>query len=62
MNIFWNYVIDSDFAGIETKDLSNFGVDLRYPDDYYIPDIDEVRFYTDLAKKISLLILERLRN
>lgn len=54
--------IDNDFANIDTRDLSNFGVDIRYPDDYYVPDIEEVKFYSSLAEKIKYLVLEKLKN
>jgi hypothetical protein len=42
------------------KELSDFGVDIRYPDDYYIPEIEEVKFYYDLAKRIKDLVLKKI--
>lgn len=41
-------------------ELSSFGVDVRYPDDFYIPDIKEVKFYYDLAKQVKDLVLAKL--
>ncbi len=29
--------IDKEFANIDPKELSDFGVDVRYPGDFYIP-------------------------
>ena len=52
--------IDKDFANIEIKKLSTFGVDIRYPDDFYEPDIEEVKFYYDLSKRIKNLVLKKL--
>ena len=53
--------IDRDFSGIDIDELSDFGVNIRYPDDYYIPEINEVRFYYDLAKRIKSLVLEKIK-
>ncbi len=42
-----------DFEYIELKDLSDFGVDIRYPDDFYIPDLSETNQYIEIAKSIK---------
>ncbi|MEK7449773.1 MAG: HEPN domain-containing protein [Planctomycetota bacterium] len=55
-------LMDKDFAGIEVKELSTFGVDIRYPEDFYIPDIEEAKFYYDLAKRIKELVLKKISN
>lgn len=52
--------IDKNFANIEVKNLSYFGVDIRYPDDFYVPDMEEVKFYYDLTKRIKSLVLTKL--
>ncbi len=46
-------LIDKDFVNIEVRELSSFGVDIRYPDDFYVPNI------LDLSKK---KILENLQE
>jgi len=53
-------LIDKDFSNIDIKELSGFGVDIRYPDDFYIPDIEEAKFYYKLAKQISGLVFVKL--
>jgi hypothetical protein len=53
--------IDTDFSGIDIDELSDFGVNIRYPDDFYVPEIDEVRFYYDLANRIKSLVLEKIK-
>lgn len=53
-------MIDEDFANIEVRELSRFGVDVRYPDDFYIPDMEEVKFYYELTKQIKNLVLAKL--
>ncbi len=52
--------IDNDFNHIDVEELSDFGVDIRYPDSFYIPEIDEVKFYYDLAVKIKHLVLKKI--
>ena len=52
--------VNKDFENIEVRNLSWFGVDIRYPDDFYIPEIEEVKFYYDLTKKIKDLVLTKL--
>jgi HEPN domain-containing protein len=36
--------IDKDFADIDPKELSDFGVDARYPGDMYIPSVTITKF------------------
>lgn len=38
----------ASFSQIELKDLSEFGVTIRYPDDFYLPNNEEVYFYTNV--------------
>ena len=45
--------IDKDFAAIDPKELSDFGVDARYPGDMYIPDENETLEYKNLAFEIK---------
>ena len=53
--------IDDNFNDIDIDELSDFGVDVRYPDSFYIPGIDEVRFYYDLAIEIKTLVLGKIK-
>ena len=50
--------IDKDFADIDPKELSEFGVDARYPGDMYIPDEKETLEY----KKLSFEIKDFVEN
>jgi hypothetical protein len=38
---------------IDLKSLTDFGVAVRYPDDFYIPDLKETLEYRDIAFKIE---------
>lgn len=52
--------LDNDFQGINVENLSQFGVRIRYPDDFYVPDMEEVKFYYNLANQIKKLIISKL--
>jgi HEPN domain-containing protein len=41
---------------IDLKSLTDFGVAVRYPDDFYIPDIKETLEYCDIAFEIKEIV------
>lgn len=51
--------IDKCSFEIDLKSLTDFGVSIRYPDDFYIPGITETKEYILIAKDIKTLV-ERL--
>ncbi|MFC0876869.1 HEPN domain-containing protein [Saccharicrinis sp. FJH2] len=51
---------DGDFVDIDPKELSDFGVDARYPGDMYIPDKDETLAYKKFAFEIKELVGHKL--
>jgi len=52
--------IDKDFSEIDPGELSDFGVDARYPGDMYIPDKNETLKYKKLAFKIKELVENKI--
>ncbi len=52
--------IDKDFTKIDPKELSDFGVDARYPGDMYIPGEKETLEYRDLAFEIKNLVEDKI--
>jgi HEPN domain-containing protein len=52
--------IDNDFSDIDTKELSDFGVDVRYPGDMYIPNEDETLQYKEIAFEIKDFVEKRI--
>jgi HEPN domain-containing protein len=54
--------IDKDFAEIDPGELSDFGVDARYPGDLYIPDEKETLEYKKLAFEIKILVENKIEN
>ena len=52
--------VDQDFADIDPKELSDFGVDVRYPGDLYIPGENETLEYKKLALEIKDLVKNKI--
>ena len=41
---------------IKLKSLTDFGVSVRYPDDFYIPDQKETIYYRDIAIEVKIIV------
>lgn len=52
--------IDRDFDTIDPKELSDFGVDARYPGDMYIPSEEETLEYKKIAQGVKELVEEKI--
>jgi HEPN domain-containing protein len=54
--------IDSDFESLyeKTKKLTDYAIDIRYPDDFYIPTIEEARNAFESATFVKEFILKKL--
>ena len=48
--------IDAKNFDIDLGSLTDFGVSIRYPDDFYLPDKDETAQYRGIALKVKLVI------
>ncbi|MGM0566211.1 MAG: HEPN domain-containing protein [Bacteroidota bacterium] len=54
--------IDKDFEDIDPKELSDFGVEVRYPGDMYIPGEHETLEYKNLALEIKELVEHKINR
>ncbi|MFO7933855.1 MAG: HEPN domain-containing protein [Bacteroidales bacterium] len=54
--------IDDENFHFDFKNLTEFGVSVRYPDDFYIPSITEAKEYIDLSKDVKGVIETLLRS
>jgi len=52
--------IDAVFSCIDVKELTSFAVDVRYGDEFYMPDMEEVEYYYTLAKTIKVMVMEAI--
>jgi HEPN domain-containing protein len=48
--------IDDKIFDIDLGSLTDFGVSIRYPDDFYLPDKDETLFFRQIAFKIKEIV------
>jgi HEPN domain-containing protein len=47
---------DNDFKNIETKNLNDFGVEIRYPDNFLSPSMEETKEYIQMVLDIKNLV------
>ena len=52
--------IDNEFECFDPKNLTDFGVAMRYPGDFYIPSNDEVSEYKELAIQIMEFVERKI--
>jgi len=53
--------IDSKDFNVDLGSLSDFGVNIRYPDDFYIPDKEETVQYRDVAHAIQEIVEKKIK-
>jgi len=54
--------IDTQHFRIELQSLNEFGVSVRYPDDFYIPGVKETSEYVEIAKKVKSTVETLLKS
>ena len=42
--------------------LTNYAVELRYPDDFYIPDLDEAKEAYEIALRVKEFVIQKINN
>lgn len=52
--------IDNSFKTLDVGTLTSYAVDVRYPDDFYSPSIDEARYCFEIATKAKDFILKKI--
>ena len=53
--------VEKDFKSLEyALILNQYSVEIRYPDDFYIPDISEARNAYDIAVKVREFVLKKI--
>jgi HEPN domain-containing protein len=53
--------INNDAFQIDLKSLTDFGVTVRYPDDFYIPEVKEALEYREIAVQIKEIVEELIK-
>lgn len=52
--------IDKEFENYDIGNLTHYAVEVRYPDDFYIPSLKEAKEAYEIAKKIKIFIFNKL--
>jgi HEPN domain-containing protein len=55
-------VSPGQFDQIDLKSLTDFGVTIRYPDDFYVPDLSETGYYGQVAREIGAIVLGLIKS
>ena len=55
-------VSPGQFDQVDLKSLTDFGVSIRYPDDFYVPDLSETRYYGQVAREIGAIVLGLIKS
>lgn len=51
---------DTDFETLDAGNLSFYAVEVRYPDNFYIPSVEESKECIDIARNIMSVVLSKL--
>lgn len=50
---------DEDFKNLDVGPLSFYGVEVRYPDEFYVPSIDEAHACSKIATAVNEFVLKK---
>ncbi len=53
-------VHEDDFASLDLRNLSKYAVEVRYPDEFYIPSIKEARESYEIASEVKEFVLNKI--
>jgi HEPN domain-containing protein len=51
---------DNDFKGLKVGNLTSYAVEIRYPDEFYIPSVDEGKTCFEIASRIKDFVFKKL--
>jgi HEPN domain-containing protein len=54
--------LDKEFTKIDVGNLSFYAVEIRYPDDFYIPTVKEAKDSVKIAKQVKKFVLKRIQS
>lgn len=55
--------MNKDFERIDFATyLTNYAVELRYPDDFYIPDLEEAKKAYEIAKAVKEFVIKKIEE
>jgi HEPN domain-containing protein len=55
-------VISGELDHVDLKSLTDFGVSVRYPDDFFVPELSEAKYYAEVARQIQGIVLGLIKS
>ncbi len=55
-------VSSGELDHLDLKSLTDFGVSVRYPDDFYVPDASETSYYAQVARDTQKLVVGLIKS
>lgn len=52
---------DPEFKNLDVGTLTSYAVEVRYPDEFYIPTVDEARECFDIASKVKDFVSKKMK-
>jgi len=52
--------VDKDFKNLKTGNLTDYAVEVRYPDDFYIPSLEEAKEAFNIARDVKKFVFDKL--
>jgi HEPN domain-containing protein len=53
--------VNDKIFDIDLGSLTDFGVSVRYPDDFYIPDKEQTFFFRDISLKVKEIVVANIK-
>lgn len=54
-------VTGGELDHVDLKSLTDFGVSVRYPDDFYVPNLSEATYYAQVAREVKSIVLRLMK-
>lgn len=52
--------VDKDFSSLEIGELSDYATEIRYPNNFYIPSIEEAKECFKIVERVKEFVLKKL--
>jgi HEPN domain-containing protein len=58
----WIFLAEGDLKTAEDVNLQDNEIEARYPNEFYIPSIEEAKESVEIAKKVKSFVIEKLKK
>ncbi len=55
-------VTSGELGDLDLRSLTDFGVSVRYPDDFFVPELSDTKYYAEVASKTQSLVLGLIKS